>query len=198
MDSSALQRSFSGAAVTASAVAVLAGCSGTWQGSAPSQTAGVSGGPLHTLAPIVNSHPAAIDRDLFVSISGNEVIVLKNKTYHYARKIKKGLNGSYGEWIDKNGNLYVANGGGHNVTEYKPSNSSPSCTYSGQLRNPVDVATDAVGNVYVTDSVDNIIAEYPQCGGSRSNIYFVNFPLGIAVDASGDILGRIALGCVTA
>jgi DNA-binding beta-propeller fold protein YncE len=134
-----------------------------------------------------------VERDLFVSNDGNGVIVLKNKSYQRSGEITKGLNGADGLWVDKHGNLYVANYNGYNVTEYKRGSSVPSCTYSKGLADPIDVTTDKAGNVYVANasiypSYPGYIYEYPQCRNSVSKIYDdTGDPVGIAVDAQGDV-----------
>lgn len=134
-----------------------------------------------------------VERDLFVSNDGNGVIVLKNKSYQRRGEITSGLNGADGIWVDKHGNLYVANYNGQNVTEYRRGGFVPSCTYSEGLADPIDVTTDKAGNVYVANagiysSYPGYIYEYPQCRNSVSKIYDVTGdPVGVAVDGQGDV-----------
>jgi DNA-binding beta-propeller fold protein YncE len=182
-------------------MALLGGCSGGAAVTPPPLRSFVlpSGAELRPerRAPFSLERPLArrarVERNLFVSNDGNGVIVLKNKSYVSAGEITNGLNGADGLWVDKKGNLYVANYNGVNVTEYRRDSFAPSCTYSGGLSDPVDVTTDDAGNVYVVDAgvystYAGYIYEYPQCRNSVSKIYDVaGDPEGAAVDAQGDL-----------
>jgi hypothetical protein len=47
-----------------------------------------------------------------------------------AGRLTKGMYAPVGLWVDRFGNLYVANADGHDVTEYSPCKKSPKCTYT--------------------------------------------------------------------
>jgi len=138
-------------------------------------------------------HRKKVEKDLFVCCASDSgIAVLKDKTYKEVREITSGLDSPDGVWVDKHGNVYVANVSGPNVTEYKPGASSPSCTYSTGLFDPINVTTDDVGNVYVADFNDlknpGYIYKYAQCSNTISTSYSVSSgPEGVAVDKSGDI-----------
>ncbi len=137
-----------------------------------------------------------IGRDLFVSGGFESVVVLANRTYKEKREITKGLLWADGLWIDKKGNLYVANYADHStgdyVAEYPPGSSTPSCTYSAGLFDPINVTTDDAGNVYVVDfnffSDPGYVDKYAQCSNTISAQYSIGKgPEGVAVDGAGDM-----------
>jgi hypothetical protein len=175
------------------------GCSGGSPAPATPQYAVLPSGAAarFDLKPSPPAHARAvplreIERDLFVSNGGNGVLVLANKSYHEVGEITDGLDGADGVWVDKRGNVYVANYTGLNVTEYRRGRSSPSCTYSANLVDPVNVTTDDAGNVFVADggsgSYSGYIDEYSQCSSNPTTVYTVNgSPEGVAVDRRGDI-----------
>lgn len=95
-------------------------------------------------------------------------------------------------WVDNKGNLYVANVTGPNVLEFKPGSSTPNCTYSSGLVDPINVTTDTAGNVYIADfnKLQNpgYVDEFPQCSNTMSKQWSVSSgPEGVAVDKSGDL-----------
>lgn len=67
-----------------------------------------------------------------------------------SRKITQGLVDARGVAVDSDGNVYVANGNGHNVLEFAPGGTSLVETYSQGLVRPVDV-TVAGTTLYVSD-----------------------------------------------
>ncbi len=127
-----------------------------------------------------------------VSAKGNTVEVYESGTYKHIGEITKGIRNAEGLWVDKAGNLYVANSGGGNVTEYAPGGTTPICTYSKKLVGPIDETTDDAGNVYVVDfnhdQSPGYIDEYKQCSNAIAARYpIVTPPEGVAVDAQGDV-----------
>jgi hypothetical protein len=136
--------------------------------------------------------PAAIERDLFVSDAGTSVQILKNKTYKNVGSITTGLTDSDGLWVDKAGNLYVANVTSANVLEYAPGRKSPKCTYSAGLVDPINVTTDALGNVYVVDfnnlNSPGYIDKFAQCKNKiGKQLDVTSGPEGVAVDGHGNL-----------
>ncbi len=132
---------------------------------------------------------------LFVADFGaGAVEVLKNKTYAKLATITTGVKGPDGDWVDAKGNLYVANYRGRNVTEYARGSAKPTCTYSRRLIDPVNVTTDASGDVFVVDwnfggdRGAGYIDEYKQCANTLAERYTVaGGPEGVAVDGSGNL-----------
>ncbi|MBV9028577.1 MAG: hypothetical protein JO311_08170, partial [Candidatus Eremiobacteraeota bacterium] len=138
-------------------------------------------------------------KDLYVSdFADNAVKILKNGTWRDAGVITAGINWPTGLFLDKRGNLYVANTFGANVTEYAPGAVTPSFTYSANAVAPYFVTADARGNVFVGDpgngSASGQVYEYfqgfnatvaactpGQASGGNAGVY------GVAVDAQGDV-----------
>jgi hypothetical protein len=153
--------------------------------------AGTKGSPESRMAPLPEK-TGKVDKDLFVSDGNATVFLLKNKTYAPNGSITSGMSSNDGIWVDKSGNLYVANVGGKNVTEYAPGSSSPSCTYDAGMVDPINVTTDAKGDVFVADFNDlnapGYVDEFKQCTDKIAQQYSIDKgPEGIAVDSKGDI-----------
>lgn len=185
-------------------LAGLAGCagSGSTGAFAPAQ------GPLPPQAPAMRStmvrqgvSPAAKPKDLrelYVSdYVDNVVKILKNGTWRDAGAIGAGLNWPAGLFLDKRGNLYVANTFGANVTEYAPRTTTPSFTYSANMVLPMFVTTDSHQNLFEGDSGNGTasgqVNEYfqgvnatvasctPGPPSGNAGVY------GVAVDAQGNV-----------
>jgi hypothetical protein len=203
------------AAVGAGAVTLLAACSGggsqgpasnlptsgmmtssrahAFRASVPSSgVVSQSVGQARLGLPAAAQPTAKVEKGLFVSNGSTAVEILKNGSYMNLGSITNGINGSDGVWIDNKGNLYVANRTGVNVTEYAPGSSSPTCTYSAGLIDPINVTTDNHGNVYVADfnkfTNPGYIDTYAQCKNTIAKQFSIDKgPVGVAVDARGDI-----------
>jgi hypothetical protein len=193
-------------AVGAAVAAVLAACSG---GTAQGPTAAVANSPAlehqtHGLGPFLASgidsryagvlssiperpdNTGTVERDLFVSDGQSTVHIFKNKTYQKAGSIS-GLLLADGLWVDQLGNLYVADPYEQSVQEYAPGTTSPKCTYSSRLVDPINVLSDVDGNVYVADFEAHNVDVFPQCENKISKRFPVQQPEGIAVDTKGDL-----------
>ena len=178
------------------AAAVLAGCSGGSQGT--SSTIPGSGmtqniaRPLSDLGavPARHHHRYAGLRDLYVADPGkNAVEILANGTYKNVGSISNGISGPIPNFLDKKGNLYVANANfsAPNIREYAPGATSPSFTYTAGMTDPVGVSVDRAGNVYETDHYGGFVNEYAQGTNAVLNSCTLANPVGVAVDASGDV-----------
>ena len=170
--------------ITACSVMLLAACSGspnagpTLPGSPASRLAAPDGftldgnstrffnGPQSRLMRSLRAIPAKskVEKDFFVSTTGPEVLIYSNKTYGETGELTNGLSATDGVWVDKKGNIYVANVP-TNVVEFKKGGSSPICTYTGAT-DPINVTTDAKGNVYVADFIGGFVDEYAQCSNT--------------------------------
>ena len=199
-----------GAATAAAAISLLSACSGagsqgassTIPGSGISQNlqrsdlsrAGIS--PKHlaearllkSLSHGVNPAKRKGVKDLFVDDFGTGAVeILANKTWTNKGSISSGIDGPDGNWVDKKGNLYVANYAGLDITEYAKGSSSPSSTYSG-VTDPVAVTTDSSGNVYEGDYEGGYVTEFPQGSNTITAQCSPGGDVeGVAVDKSGNV-----------
>jgi hypothetical protein len=198
------------AALAVATVVLFAGCSGGSQGSnvgtsaIPPAAHGIPGYMLSSgvdsrfagesrlssrffspqLAP--NHHKKKIEKEFFISDTGSNVFVFKNSTYTKVGDITSGITASDGVWVDKKGNVYVANVIS-NVVEYKKGAGSPICTYSASLTDPINGTTDSAGNVYIADFEGGAVREYAQCSNTVKATFTVSNPEGVAVDSKGDV-----------
>jgi hypothetical protein len=141
-------------------------------------------------APARHHHRYAGLRDLYVADPGkNAVEILANGTYKNVGSISNGISGPIANFLDKKGNLYVANANfsAPNIREYAPGATSPSFTYTAGMTDPVGVSVDGAGNVYETDHYGGFVNEYAQGTNAVLNSCTLANPVGVAVDASGDV-----------
>lgn len=130
-------------------------------------------------------------KKLAVSDFGTGAVEVLSNSYHLVETITNGLNGPDGDWYDGNSNLYVANVDGITVQEYHKSATSPTFTYSAGLGDPINVATDEHGNVFVADfnsGGNGFINEYAQ--GSNAVLHTCSpggAPEGIAIGERGQV-----------
>lgn len=193
--------------ITACAVMLLAACSGapnagtTLPASEMSRVAPPHGftlagndtrffsgnGPQSRLMSSLRAMPARkkVEKDFFVGTTAADVLIYSNKTYSQIGEITNGLSATDGVWVDKKGNIYVANASS-NVVEYKNGGSSPICTYTGAT-DPINVTTDVKGNVYVVDFLGGFVDEYAQCTNTIEKQFQATDAEGAAVDKSGDL-----------
>lgn len=95
--------------------------------------------------------------------------------------------------FDSHGNLYVANRGGVNVTEYHPpfsSSSAPAVTFgtSATLFEPTNLAIDESGNLYVADEGNGNVVEYAP---SSPATVVRTLPASAVYDVAVDTLGYV-------
>jgi hypothetical protein len=138
-------------------------------------------------------------KTLYVTDNASDNVQLfANGTWSPKGTISNGVSQPTGDWIDKQGNLYVANAhqynGAFNVQEYAPNASAPKFTYSSGLENayPTAVATDGSGHVFVgTTEGQNYpgsVVEYNQ--GQNTVLYSCETYRaveGVAVDKNNDV-----------
>jgi sugar lactone lactonase YvrE len=175
--------------------------------------------------------PAGIAIDaggnIFVSDTGN-LCVRRIAPDGRITTVAANLSSPRGLAVDTGGNLYVAEGTGNRVRRLAPGGMLSTFAGSGQagyagdggpaasasLRSPVAVATDAAGNVYVSDTgnyrirrvaPDGTISTFAGNGIAESDsIYALNRSMGdvygLAVDAAGNLwfadTTRSLAGCV--
>ncbi|HEX3671083.1 MAG TPA: hypothetical protein VHT92_05200, partial [Candidatus Cybelea sp.] len=100
-------------------------------------------------------------RVLYVTDQGgaNQVDLLQYRQWNFLGVIDT-VNAPWGDWVDKNGNLYVAINEGSTIQEYDPIG-NPIFTYNLGLVEPVAVTTDRFGAVYVANEQSGV-SEFPQ------------------------------------
>jgi len=126
-----------------------------------------------------------------------------NSAGTFQSKIIQGLGTAYGITIDASGNLYVAEAGGNKgnntVAQYNTSGVLSFSLTNTYLANPVGVATDGAGNIYVLDNTNQNVTEYNSTGTYLSTpITGLNTPWAIYIDDAGYIyIGDSGTGTVT-
>jgi hypothetical protein len=141
-------------------------------------------------APSLPDEAAArsIAKDLYITDFGtHNVEVLTNTNYSKVGMIKNGLSTPDGDFLSKDGALFVANYGGKTITEYAPGAKMPSFTYSEGMYAPVDVTVDARGNVYEAD-FHGYVNEYARHSNATLHTCTPSGGVeGVAVDPQGDV-----------
>ena len=191
--------SLSRCALSVCAVALLAGCGGSQETSStiPASDLAQTGvapefwQPLRIGAvPPRHHHKYLGLKDLYVADPANTAVeLLANGTYKKVGSISNGITFPAGDFLDKKGNLYVANATSSlpNIVEYAPGGTSPSFTYNASMFDPTGVRVDAAGNVYEADYHGGFVNEYAQGVNAVLHSCPVSLPAGVAVDASGDV-----------
>ena len=89
--------------------------------------------------------PEARKSSLIYVANGSQVLIFpeKGELQTPIGMITSGVDGAYGLFVDKDGNLYVANGGNGTVTVYPRGATSPSQTYSQGLSYPLYPIVDS-------------------------------------------------------
>jgi len=194
------------AAMSAAAVGVLAGCSGSGSSSmspiVPSSHAmrqavsrdmtGVAPKYLESIrlggAHVPAVRPNTGGKVLAVSDFGTGAVEVLNHSYTLIQTITNGLNGPDGDWYDQGGNLYVGNYGGTYIQEYAPGGSSPSFNYTSGLTDPIGVSTDESGNVFAADYQGDQVVEFPQGSNTPSHACPVaGAPENVAIKENGAV-----------
>jgi hypothetical protein len=117
-----------------------------------------------------------------------EIFLEKETLQHAVGSISDGVKAPYGLYVDKHGNLYVANQTG-SVTVYPKGAISPSITYQQDLSRPLYPIVDRFGNVFVGNAGGGSVVEY--VGGSTQSTQVLVTPGyeadGLAFDPAGTL-----------
>ncbi|HEX3671466.1 MAG TPA: hypothetical protein VHT92_07170, partial [Candidatus Cybelea sp.] len=152
------------------AAALVAGCSAANQASQNPALPSSGGADASTSVPIVDGSPAPTPRKGPISAgwlspslrsgtsgpvayvaqeNNDDVLIYPEVGTNQAPigQITSGISEPWGLWVDKNGNLYVADSSGK-VTVYAPGSVTPSATYTKDLYRPLYVIADQFGDVF--------------------------------------------------
>jgi hypothetical protein len=101
-------------------------------------------------------------------------------------EITDGLSGPEGNFVDKDGNLFVSNVTNYTVTMYPKGSTTWKLRYTG-LTYPTNVTVGKNGVVYIADLVGDKVVEYRK-GSTRSlRTIAVKDPQGVALDAHDNL-----------
>jgi hypothetical protein len=101
-------------------------------------------------------------------------------------KITDGISGPEGCFVDRHGNLYVANASNETVTMYPHGSTTYKLQYTG-FAYPTNVTAGPNGRVYVADLVGEDVVEFPK-GSTRSKLTInITYPQGVAVDTKNNL-----------
>jgi DNA-binding beta-propeller fold protein YncE len=121
------------------------------------------------LLTVMSSCLAARADDVYVSCQGDKSMV--RMTDGTLSTIATGFGFFFGLAVDRSGNLYLANRGDNTIIKFEMVNgtlSKTSTIFANGLQGPIDLAFDHEGNLYETDTADNII-KFTYTHGQLSN-----------------------------
>jgi hypothetical protein len=168
--------------------AVLSGCAtaGTWGNAPLPGVAAGLGAPAQQSAGI-----------LYVDDGGNRAVdMFNNGGWKKVGRITNGIGAINRNWVDTQGNLYLAQFSPVQIVEYAPGGSGPSFIYDSRMQLPVDVTTDTAGNVYEADELTSSVNEYAR----HTNLVSASCANGSAlflsdaVDGNGDVFVGVETG----
>lgn len=124
--------------------------------------------------------------------NGNAYVAQYTSTGTYVSTIIPNLGTANGITIDASSNLYIAqgnyNGGNNTVSQYNTSGSLAFTTGSANTVNPVAVAVDGSGNMYVLDNTNKNVTKFNSTGAYQSTVITgLTNPNAIYIDGAGNI-----------
>jgi|GEM_PF-4548943 len=129
--------------------------------------------------------------DIFVTDSGNNRVLEFTPPYTAAPAVlASGISSPYAIALSPNCNMFVTTNG--TVVEYAPPyTGTPIATITADLINPLGLAFDMNGNLFVSDASTNVVNEYaaPYTGAPIAQVSLPSgaTPFGIALDSSGNL-----------
>jgi streptogramin lyase len=176
-------------------VAMLAlgtACSGPSAPAAPSGSANATGVSSPRVAGWIAPNSSAKGVIYLSSFSGNTVYLYTKKLGAGANpapigEITDGVSGPSGSFVDKQGDLFVANDANFTVTMYPAGSTTWTRRYTG-FAYPLNVAVDSKGSVFIVDFTGEKVVQFPK-GSTRSKLTIpIGFPPhGVALDAHGNV-----------
>ncbi|MBV8197537.1 MAG: hypothetical protein JO263_05355 [Candidatus Eremiobacteraeota bacterium] len=152
------------------------------------------GAPLASIQSSIANPQALIfdaNADLFVANQLGNVTEYAPPFTSAPAAIANGVTHPQALALDSHGNLFVANGNGSNtVTVYAPPYSGPpSQVISYEVDDPVGLALDLNGDLFVLNSASNTVTEYapPYTGSPTAISKGLNAPSSMALDTRGDL-----------
>ena len=137
--------------------------------------------------------------------NGNAYVTEYNSAGTYINTVVQGLGTANGISINStNGNLDIAQGsyntGSTQVSEYTTSGALRFTISNANISNPVNVATDGSGNIYVLNNTPNQVVKFSSTGTYISTVVSSGLtnPYGLYVDGSGNIYVSDSTGGTTA
>ncbi|HVR45623.1 MAG TPA: hypothetical protein VMT95_03110 [Candidatus Binatia bacterium] len=99
--------------------------------------------------------------NLIYVAAGSEVLIFREeRNSPPIGRITDGAGSPYGLYVDRHGNLYVANWMANTVTAYRRGSVTPFATYSQELSRPLYPIVDAKGNLFVSNADSGGVIEY--------------------------------------
>jgi hypothetical protein len=171
-------------------LAVSAGCGGS---SVPSiAPIGANPSVSHAVAGLATPNVPSTGVIYVSSLSANTVYVYSKKLGAGANPaplgtITEGVSGPSGSFVDKHGNLFVANDSNFTVTMYPAGSTTWKLRYTG-FEYPLNVAVDSKGSVFIVDFTGEKVVQFPK-GSTRSKltIPLAYPPHGVALDSSNNV-----------
>ena len=119
---------------------------------------------------------------------GNAQVDMYSTSGTWSSTIISGLGAASGITNDLSNDLYLANAGNTTASEYNSSGAKAFDVNGQALPDPVGVAVDNSGNIYVVDNTNKAVYKFSSTGSYLSTpVTGLTNPFGIAIDASGNM-----------
>ncbi len=98
--------------------------------------------------------------------------------------------------IDVNQNVYVANLGNNTISVFASGNTNPTSSLTGSISQPVMLAADPSGNIYVANFIAGIVKFAPGATTPTAILSGLNLPSDLICDSQGDLYASFINGTV--